>query len=423
MPEPRRTSDPLEIARVEHVSKRFILHKDKSLKERILYFRNREKSKTDFWALSDVSLSLELGETVGIIGHNGSGKSTLLKVIGGIIDASSGRVMRRGRVAALLELGAGFHPDLSGRDNVYLNASILGMSTEETDAVFDDIVEFSGIGDFIDSQVKFYSSGMYVRLAFAVAVHSDPDLLLVDEVLAVGDEPFQQKCMTKIRQFQREGRTILLVSHSADQVADVCSRTVVLDAGRIVHDGDVGEGIRTLREGYERDRIAAKEAAAAKEAEEKAAAQEEVSPFLDAVTVERVTITDGSGQTVGPAPVARGTDLTVTIHAEVHEPVDWITGFTFESIMGQTVYRLNTEGLGIDLPSAPGRYAIEFRLPSTNFGRDRIIVSAGATTLDGATIANLNPAGHIDFEEDPHGAGVIQFAATGVLRHEVAAAS
>lgn len=404
-----------QIAVVEHVSKRFVLHKDKSLKERILYFRNRHQSKTDFWALSDVNLHLGLGETVGLIGHNGSGKSTLLKVIGGIIDASSGRVMRRGRVAALLELGAGFHPDLSGRDNVYLNAAILGMTTEETDAVFDDIVDFSGIGEFIDSQVKFYSSGMYVRLAFAVAVHSDPDLLLVDEVLAVGDEPFQQKCMAKIRQFQREGRTILLVSHSADQVADVCNRTVVLDGGRIVHDGDVGEGIRVLREGYERDRVAAQEAAAAKESPG--------SPYVGAVVVDEVLITDGAGEPIGDRPVARGTDLIVTIRAEVHEPVEWITGFTFQSVLGQMVYRLNTEGLGIDLPTEPGRYAVEFRLPATNFGRDRIIVSAGATTLDGTTIDVLNPAGHLDFTEDPHGAGVVQFAASGSLRHEVAAST
>jgi ABC-2 type transport system ATP-binding protein len=403
-----------QIALVEHVSKRFVLHKDKSLKDRILYFRNRNQSKTDFWALSDVSITLGLGETVGLIGHNGSGKSTLLKVIGGIIDATSGRVLRRGRVAALLELGAGFHPDLSGRDNVYLNASILGMTTDETDAVFDDIVEFSGIGDFIDSQVKFYSSGMYVRLAFAVAVHSDPDLLLVDEVLAVGDEPFQQKCMAKIRQFQREGRTILLVSHSADQVADVCSRTVVLDGGRIVHDGNVGEGIRVLREGYERDRVAAQEAAAAKDSPG--------SPYVGAVTVSGVSITDASGHPVDEVPVPYGTDLVLTIHAEVHEPVEWITGFTFESVMGQMVYRLNTEGLGLALPSAPGRYAIEFRLPATNFGRDRIIVSAGATTLDGMTIDILNPAAHLDFQEDQHGAGVVQFAATGSLRSEVAAA-
>ncbi|MEL4319016.1 polysaccharide ABC transporter ATP-binding protein [Leifsonia sp. YIM 134122] len=399
------------LVRVERVSKRFVLHKDKSIKERILYFRNRKRSREEFAALSDISLEVGLGESVGLIGHNGSGKSTLLKVIGGIIDASDGRVFRRGRVAALLELGAGFHSDLSGRDNVYLNASILGMSTEETDAVFDDIVEFSGIGEFIDTQVKFYSSGMYVRLAFAVAVHSDPDLLLVDEVLAVGDEPFQQKCMTKIRQFQREGRTILLVSHSAEQVADVCSRTIVLDGGRIVHDGGVGEGIRVLREGYERDRVIAQEESAARNGGEDTGAN-------GAVTIDDVTVHTADGAKVGTMPVARGTDLVISIHATVVRSVEWITGFTLESTLGQTVYRLNTEGLEMDLPSAPGEYRIDFHVRDTNFGRERLILSAGATTIDGTTIDLLNPAAYLDFEEDPAGAGVVQFDVDAVVNAE-----
>lgn len=394
------------IVRVDDVSKRFVLHKDKSIKDRVLYFSNRKQSKDVFWALRDVSLEIELGETVGLVGHNGSGKSTLLKIIGGIIDPSSGAVYRRGRVAALLELGAGFHPDLSGRENVYLNAAILGMSSDDTDKVFDDIVEFSGIRDFIDSQVKFYSSGMYVRLAFAVAVHSDPDLLLVDEVLAVGDEPFQAKCMNKIRQFQREGRTIVLVSHSAEQVADVCTRAIVLDGGAIVHDGDVGEGIRTLREGYERDRVE-------KEQEE---AEKDDLPVNRAVVISEVSISSPSLS--GDSPLPRGSDLTLTIHAEVKREVEWITGFTLDTPLGQTIYRLNTEGLGIDLPTTPGRYAISFRLPDTNFGASRLVISAGATELDGTIIDNLNPAGHLDYQHDPNGAGVVQFAATASVQLE-----
>ncbi|SFR86404.1 ABC-2 type transport system ATP-binding protein [Agromyces sp. CF514] len=399
------------IARVAGVSKRFVLHKDKSLKDRVLYFRHRESSKSDFWALRDVDFELGLGETVGIIGHNGSGKSTLLKVVGGIIDATSGHVYRRGRVAALLELGAGFHPDLSGRENVYLNAAILGMSTADTDKVFDDIVDFSGIGEFIDSQVKFYSSGMYVRLAFAVAVHSDPDLLLVDEVLAVGDEPFQQKCMAKIRQFQREGRSILLVSHSAEQVAEVCSRTIVLDGGSVVHDGGVGEGIRVLREGYERDRIMAQEAAAVRAA----VSEEEGAPSAPPpgrVKVLDVVISDAAGRRLDQKAIPRNTTLDIEVRAEVIEPMEWITGFTLSSVLGTMVYRLNTEGFGIDLPTERGVYTVRFRLPSANFGRDRLIVSAGATTLDGLTVDQMDPAGYLDFEADPHGAGMVQFDAT-----------
>lgn len=238
------------IVSVDAVSKRFVLNKHKSIKERIVNARRDVAHREEFHALSGVSLEIETGSTIGLVGHNGSGKSTLLKIIGGIIDPSEGRVKRRGRMAALLELGAGFHPDLTGRENVYLNAAILGLTRKETDHHFDAIVEFSGIGQFIDSQVKFYSSGMYVRLAFAVAVHVDPDLLLVDEVLAVGDEPFQEKCMNKIAEFQREGRTIVLVSHSADQITRLCDRVVVLDHGRVVFDGDAQTGIDVLREGY-----------------------------------------------------------------------------------------------------------------------------------------------------------------------------
>ena len=390
------------LVRINNVAKRFVLHKDKSLKDRILYWGSRAKSRSEFLALDDVSLEIGLGETVGLIGHNGSGKSTLLKVIGGIIEASSGEVYRRGRVAALLELGAGFHPDLSGRENVYLNAALLGMSTADTDRVFDDIVEFSGIGEFIDSQVKFYSSGMYVRLAFAVAVHSDPDLLLVDEVLAVGDEPFQLKCMNKIRQFQKEGRTIVLVSHSSEQVADVCTRAVVLDGGIVVHDGAVGKGIRVLRDGYERDRVAGEESELG----------ERERP---AVEIESVTVTDAAGRSVVGRTIEPGTDLQVTIHAEVVEPTEWITGFTLESTLGHAIYRLNTEGLGIRLPTAPGRYNVQFSVPSTNFGINRLIISAGATDGGGTPITVLDPAGVLNYADDPFGAGVVQFAASGIV--------
>lgn len=238
------------VIRVRDVSKRFVIRKDKSIKERIVNFGRSNRHKDDFWALRDVSLEIQAGTTVALVGANGSGKSTLLKTIGGILQPTSGVVERRGRLAALLELGAGFHPDLTGRENVYLNASILGLSRRQTDQYFDSIVEFSEIGDFIDTQVKFYSSGMYVRLAFAIAVHVDPDVLLVDEVLAVGDEPFQRKCMDKISEFQAEGRTIVLVTHSSKQVLDLADRVVVLSHGRLVFDGGAEEGIDALRKSF-----------------------------------------------------------------------------------------------------------------------------------------------------------------------------
>jgi ABC-2 type transport system ATP-binding protein len=235
---------------IHDVSKRFVIRKEKSLKERLVNLGRSNLHKEDFWALRNIDIEIESGSSIGLVGPNGSGKSTLLKVIGGILQPTSGSVTLRGRLAALLELGAGFHPDLTGRENVYLNASILGLSHQQTEGHFDAIVDYSGIERFIDTQVKFYSSGMYVRLAFAVAVHVDPDILLVDEVLAVGDEPFQRKCMETIRGFQHDGRTIVLVSHSLDQVADLCDRAVVLESGLIRADGAPRESLRTLRNDF-----------------------------------------------------------------------------------------------------------------------------------------------------------------------------
>jgi ABC-type polysaccharide/polyol phosphate transport system ATPase subunit len=249
VPEPSIANAPV-VVRINDLSKRFVVRKDKSLKERLVNSSQSNRHKDDFWALRDVDVEIPAGQTVGLIGANGSGKSTLLKAIGGIIQPTQGTVERRGRLAALLELGAGFHPDLSGRENVFLNASILGLSVKQTEGFLDSILDFSEIGDFIDTQVKFYSSGMYVRLAFAIAVHVDPDILLVDEVLAVGDEPFQRKCMDKIAEFQSEGRTIVLVSHSFDHILDLCDRTIVMSKGRVLFDGESHEGVRILRDNF-----------------------------------------------------------------------------------------------------------------------------------------------------------------------------
>ena len=233
---------------VEAVSKSFRIATDpvNSLKERVL--RLHRPGHVEFEALHDISCEIDEGETVGILGHNGSGKSTLLKCIAGILTPTSGQVRVRGRLASLLELGAGFHPELSGRENVYINAAFYGMARRETDRRFDEIVAFAELQQFIDEPVKHYSSGMYVRLGFAVAVNLEPDVLLVDEVLAVGDELFQAKCLSRIRQFQTEGRTIVFVTHDAATVRQVCDRAIVLDHGRLVLDGTPGDAIRTFRE-------------------------------------------------------------------------------------------------------------------------------------------------------------------------------
>ena len=192
----------------------------------------------EFWALSDVSFEVKKGETLGIIGANGSGKTTLLKLFNGIFMPDKGRIEISGKVGALIEVGAGFHPMLTGRENIYVNGSILGMSKKEIDKKFDEIVDFADIGDFIDSPVKHYSSGMYVRLGFAVAVHSEPDILLIDEVLAVGDASFQNKCFKKLSEFKREGKTIILVTHDMDAIVKHCDSAILLENGRIVKRGN-----------------------------------------------------------------------------------------------------------------------------------------------------------------------------------------
>ncbi|MEX0659330.1 MAG: ABC transporter ATP-binding protein [Egibacteraceae bacterium] len=216
------------------------------IKERL--YRFRRSNYHDFHALKSVSLQIRHGESVGLIGHNGSGKSTLLKCLAKILPADSGRVETSGRLSTLLELGAGFHQELSGRENVYMNGAILGLSRKEIEAAFDSIVDFAGVRDFIDQPVRNYSSGMYVRLGFAVAVHVDPDILLVDEVLSVGDAAFQEKSLARMRAFNQQGKTVVMVSHDLSAIEALCERTVVLDHGRMVFDGPTDEAIEHYEE-------------------------------------------------------------------------------------------------------------------------------------------------------------------------------
>src|SRR5690349_5260685 len=200
----------------------------------------------EFWALKDVSFEVQQGEVLGIIGRNGAGKSTLLKILSRITEPTDGRVTLRGRVASLLEVGTGFHAELTGRENIYLNGAILGMTRAEIRRKFDEIVAFAGVEKFLDTPVKRYSSGMYVRLAFAVAAHLEPEILLVDEVLAVGDTDFQKKCLGKIDEVSRqEGRTVLLVSHNLATVAELANRALLLDAGSVAVDSSVAEAVST----------------------------------------------------------------------------------------------------------------------------------------------------------------------------------
>ena len=238
--------DDLSIV-LANVTKSFVLRHTHSMKETFVAWVRRKKISDTFLALDDVTIKVRTGESMALLGHNGSGKSTSLKLISGVLVPDAGQVRIRGRLAGLIEVGAGFHPDLSGRENVYLNAAILGMSQQETEDRFDDIVEFSGIERFIDTEVKHYSSGMFVRLAFAVAVHTEMDILLVDEVLSVGDEPFQKKCIQRIKEMHASGKTLVVVTHDLATIADVCDRGVVMSAGQVVFDGPIDEAVAALR--------------------------------------------------------------------------------------------------------------------------------------------------------------------------------
>ena len=238
---------PLIVA--EQVSKRFYLHRNRthSLKERFLsLFHARHRMELDeFWALRDVSLTIGPGEAVGLVGRNGSGKSTLLKLIAGIHTPTSGRLLVRGdaRIGSMIELGVGFHPELTGRENVYLNASVYGLTRADVDRIYESVVDYAEIGPFLDEPIKNYSSGMVVRLAFAVAAHLNPDVLLLDEIFAVGDAEFQEKCTRTMQAFVAAGKTILFVSHSAAAVRQMCQRTCVLSHGALLFDGPVEDGL------------------------------------------------------------------------------------------------------------------------------------------------------------------------------------
>ncbi|AZH80367.1 ABC transporter ATP-binding protein [Microbacterium sp. Y-01] len=233
---------------VEGASKYFLRRNSHSFKEAFIGWLQKKKVRTDqFLALDDISFQVGEGESVAILGMNGSGKSTTLKLVSGVLEPDGGRVLTRGRVAGLIEVGAGFHPDLSGRENVYLNAAILGMSRKETDEKFDDIVAFSEIGDFIDQEVKHYSSGMFMRLAFSVAIHVNLDTLLVDEVLSVGDAPFRAKCAQKIKELTARGVTMLVVSHDMNMVQELCSRGIVISKGKMIFDGPITDAVELLR--------------------------------------------------------------------------------------------------------------------------------------------------------------------------------
>ena len=327
------------------VSKKFVSYHNRatSLKER--FVRRGGPAGDDFWALRDIDVTIGRGQTVGLAGANGSGKSTLLKVLAGILRPTDGRVSVHGRIASLLELGAGFNGELSGRDNVYLNASLLGLSKREIDQLFDSIVDFSELRHKIDDDVKHYSSGQYVRLGFAVAVHVDPDVLLVDEVLAVGDEAFQRKCLAKIAEFRAQGRTILFVTHSLDLIENMCDRILVLESGSLFFDGPPAVGTKLLRQKLG-----------------SLPAGEPVSYQYATVRPESVTFSHEPG---GPptGQYGPGESLTVSVEFDVTEGApEHVYLHTY--IVGQNevpIWMMETPLGGLAI--GPGRHIVDFSVP------------------------------------------------------------
>lgn len=371
-----------EVVQVENVSKRFTVRKDSSLKERVVTLgRSGRAHKQDFWALSDVSLDIAAGSTIGLIGHNGSGKSTLLKVIGGIIQPTSGSVRQRGRIAALLELGAGFHPDLTGRENVYLNASVLGLTNEETQAQFDAILEFSGIGDFIDTQIKFYSSGMYVRLAFAIAVHTDPDILLVDEVLAVGDEQFQKKCLDKIKEFQSEGRTIIIVSHALDQIESLCDRVIVMNRGQLVFDGVPVTAVERFRELLAENGVG----------------KARPSEAAVAMRIDKIETIDAAG--LSRTSFQLGESVRIRVHIDMDRPVErWAVGFSIDTANGQMALASNTDLLGVSLPPLERSRTVDITINRAQLAPGPYVVNANVSGISVSTSHSLMRGAEFEIE-------------------------
>ncbi|WP_273654146.1 ABC transporter ATP-binding protein [Cellulomonas fimi] len=339
---------------VSHLSKHFKLHQERrnSLKERVV--RGKSRSDGTFRALDGVSFDVERGTTIGLIGHNGSGKSTLLKILAGVYRPTSGAVRVDGRVSALLELGAGFHGELTGRENIYLNGAILGLTRKQIEASIDDIIEFAGLGEFIDSPVKIYSSGMYVRLGFAIAVTLEPEILIVDEIIAVGDEEFQRKCFDHLFRLRNQGTTIVLVTHSMGLAAELCDSAVWLDHGTVRAAGKAPEVI----DAYLAD-VNQQEARTNDEPGTVRTGLDAIRSGSGEVQVLSVEALDELGQ---PLPVVLTNEpLTLRVHFEAKEPVQDVTigiGFIHENGIG--IGGSNTRQHGVPISLEPGVGYIDY---------------------------------------------------------------
>jgi ABC-type polysaccharide/polyol phosphate transport system ATPase subunit len=334
---------------VDGVSKYYRLYHEKNQYLKTAMLRGRRARYEEFWALSDVSLTIPTGSAFGIIGSNGSGKSTLLKCLAGILTPDKGSITHHGKVVALLELGAGFHPDLTGRENIYLNGAILGMTRSEIDARFADIIEFSGLDRFIDTPVKNYSSGMVVRLGFAIAINVNPEILIIDEVLAVGDASFQLRCLEKIEEFRRNGKTIVLVSHGLEQVATLCETVAWLDKGAIRMIGPAADVVNE----YSGASFGAEPTGAGDHGQRWGSHEIEISS---------VELLDAEGST--PTVHVTGQPMNIRLRYDAHRPLeDLVVGVQVSLPNGTVVWKVNTRKRGVSLPRLMGQGHIDLHIP------------------------------------------------------------
>ena len=367
---------------VEQLSKTFQLGAEpvRTLKERLVAFRRPDSQLLR--ALDGVDFTVPRGESFGILGHNGSGKSTLLKIMAGTVQPTAGRVRVRGRLSALLELGAGFHPDLTGRENVYLNASILGFPRHRVDEIFDEIVAFAELEDFVDLQVKYYSSGMTARLGFAVATNLEPDVLLVDEVLSVGDERFQMKCMERVHRFRGLGRTMVIVSHAPERIKELCDSALVLERGRMLHVGDVAEAVEIYRAALHdpAERARRRSALVSGPDDHRARAEPDDGP---AVTIDLAEVV-GADTAV---PFTPGETLRVRLRYRLHRPCDFRIRLALRSQDNAVLLnRSTTDALTGALPSAPGPVDLTFTIDDLPLLDGVYRFAAVAETPDAATV-------------------------------------
>jgi ABC-type polysaccharide/polyol phosphate transport system ATPase subunit len=373
---------------VDHVTKLYRRYGRKhtvgTLKSAFLAGRARQALSPDSAvpALMDVSFEVAPGETVGIVGPNGSGKSTLLKLLAGIVRPTQGRVTVEGRLGALLELGAGFHPEISGRENIEINGLLLGLTRRQIAQRFDQIVRFAEIEEFLDAPLKTYSSGMAVRLGFSIAAHSDPDVLLVDEVLAVGDERFAHRCLEKFAEFERAGKTLLLVSHDLALVAGRCRRALWLDQGRLLADGPAAETVARYREkvAEEEGKGRLEEGERRGDAETRGRGERIGS---SAATVEEVRLLDGTGRPAGSIRSGEAARLEMGVHAAA--PLsDFVFGFAISTVSGTLVFGTNTDQEGFQPAQFSGRAVVGLEIPSWTLAPGVYCVDTAIHARDGA---------------------------------------